>query len=99
MDAPQSPTNGIRLTLELERGSEPARPRYRGALRSVGGETALVAALSIDGDQVTVEVASETGPLDAALAKVVVPLVRSAVRSAVVRGQTPPRRIQRWREP
>lgn len=98
MDAPPAPEHGVRLTLELERGLDPARPSYRGEVRSPAGTKHVHAAVRLDGEQVTVELESGDGPLEEALAKVVRPLVRSAVRSAVVRGLPPPRRIQRWRE-
>ncbi|MBM4358947.1 MAG: hypothetical protein FJ096_12655 [Deltaproteobacteria bacterium] len=99
MDTDRSPTHGLRLTLELERGASGASLRYLGAVRAAEGDIPVVADVSIDADQVAVQLSTLGMPLDDGLAKLAAPLIRAAVRSAVVRGQPPPRRVQRWREP
>lgn len=97
-----APDHGVRFTLELARGAAEAQVhRYRGAARLANGEVALEVEVRVDGDEVAVTAAAsscEDAALGGRLARAVVPLVRTVTRSAAVRGQPLPRRIQRWRE-
>ena len=96
------PERGLRFTLDRSRGDSTSPCRYTGSARGADLEVRLEATVFVEGEDVKVEVAGEPvqGSAEVAVrvARTAVPLVRTAVRSAVVRGQAPPRRIQRWRE-
>lgn len=96
-----APVHGVRFTLELGHADE-GGARYRGRALGPGLAVELEARVTRSGDDVSVEVVGEategTSSEAATIAKLAGPIVKTAVRSAVVRGQPPPRRIQRWRE-
>ncbi len=94
-----TPENGVRFTLELQRSAPNGPYAYRGAARIAEQELALNVTVSVDGETVTVTGAAPPAAdeLHQKLAKLALALVRTAVRSAVVRGQAVPRRVQRWR--
>jgi len=102
MSAEAGPGHGLRFTLDRTRGDATGPCRYTGTVLGSDVEIRLEATVALEGDDVKVEVFGEPlvgSPEDAArLARAAIPLLRTVVRSAVVRGQLPPRRIQRWRE-
>jgi hypothetical protein len=95
-----NPENGVRFTLELLRGAKDGRYRYSGFARKSATEIPLTVDVVVTGEEVAVSAsaAEDAGEIGKALAKVAVPLVRTAVRSAVVRGHSVPRQVQRWRD-
>ncbi|MBM4376858.1 MAG: hypothetical protein FJ095_17385 [Deltaproteobacteria bacterium] len=102
MSADPGPDHGLRFTLDRRRGDTTGPCRYSGSVLGSDLEVRLEATVALEGEDVKVEVVGEPvvgSPEDAArVARAAIPLLRTVVRSAVVRGQTPPRRIQRWRE-
>lgn len=96
MDAPAAPDHGVRFTLELERGAGVDHGSYVGAARLPGRDVALAFDVHVAGDVVTVSSRCAEGT-DTRLVTVAGTLLRTTVRSAMVRGQALPRRVQRWR--
>ena len=96
--------SGVHLDLVLDRDHTSDRLVYRGEVTLA--DTAPVAidvvvcrapSGAAANDRWTAS-ANPAGALDASLMKMAEALTRSAVRSCVVRGQPPPRRVRRWRE-
>lgn len=94
------PSNGVRFTLELARGGADGRYEYRGAARIAERDIALKVDVVVDGESISVFAAAlpDSGEREKKLEKVALAFVRTAVRSAIVRGQSMPRRVQRCRE-
>ncbi len=83
------PTSGFRLDLLRETDLSPWR--YSGQLVTPLLQVPLTVDIEANGDVV---IAAE---IEATLAERVRLLVRQVIKHALSEGQTPPRRIQRWR--
>jgi hypothetical protein len=91
------PEQGMMLELLLQPGWTTDCYRYEGSLE-LGPKQVLPLQVNVrGGEKWQAEVQSQGGGIDAKLASVLGSLTRSAVRSCVVRGQRPPRRVRRWR--
>ena len=91
------PEQGMTLELLLQPGWSEEHYAYRGTVALGTDETLHLEVVVRGGEKWQAEVCSGDGPVDEKLASVLGSLTRKAVRSCVVRGQRPPRRVRRWR--
>ncbi len=83
------PTSGFRI--DLVRASDVAPWHYEGRLATPEHDLRLSVRVALSGE------VALTSTLEATLAERVRLLVRQVAKHALTEGQSPPRRIQRWR--
>ena len=90
--------DGVLLQLLLQQGWTSERYVYRGDVTLAPEPAVAIEVVVTSQGRWKAEIVGEAASLDGAIATLVTSLTRTAVRSCVVRGQRPPRRVRRWRE-